>query len=70
MVEFALNSTISSSSGFAPFELNYGYSPIVNLGLASELNSMPGVKHFISWALQNLADAHDAILESRVRQTH
>ncbi|KIK21552.1 hypothetical protein PISMIDRAFT_12178 [Pisolithus microcarpus 441] len=27
MVEFAINSSISSSTGFAPFELNYGYMP-------------------------------------------
>src|SRR5262249_35143392 len=27
MVEFAMNSAISSSTGFAPFELNYGYMP-------------------------------------------
>ena len=27
MVEFALNSNISSLNGFAPFELNYGYMP-------------------------------------------
>jgi hypothetical protein len=70
MAEFALNSAISSSSGFAPFELNYGYSPTVNPGLTPEPNSVPGVKRFVSQALQNLADAHDAILESRVRQTH
>jgi hypothetical protein len=69
-VEFALNSTISSSLGFTPFELNYGYSPIINPGLAPELSSMPGVKHFVLHALQNLAHAHDAILESRVCQTH
>jgi len=70
MVEFALNSAISSSSGFAPFELNYGYTPSLNPGLAPEPSGVPGVKHFVARALQNLADAHDAIIESRVRQTH
>jgi hypothetical protein len=70
MVEFALNSAISSSSGFAPFELNYGYTPVVNPGLVPEPCSVPGVKHFVARALRNLADAHDAIIESRVRQTH
>ena len=70
MVEFALNSAISSSSGFAPFELNYGYSPTINPGFTPELSAVPGVKHFVSRALQNLADAHDSIIESRVRQTH
>jgi hypothetical protein len=66
MVEFALNSAISSSSGFAPFELNYGYHPSLNPGIMPELSSTPGVRHFIMRALQNLTNAHDAIIESRV----
>ena len=32
MVEFTLNSAISSSSGFTPFELNYRYMPTMNTG--------------------------------------
>ena len=70
MVEFALNSAISGSSGFAPFELNYGYTPSVNPGIVLEPSTVPGVKYFVTRALQNLADAHDAIIESRVRQMH
>ena len=70
MVEFALNSAISSSLGFAPFELNYRYSPTINPGFTPELSTVPGVKHFVSRTLQNLADAHDSIIESQVRQTH
>ena len=65
-MEFALNSAISNSSGFAPFELTYGYIPSLNPGLTPEPSSIPGVKHFVMRALQNLADAHDAIIESRV----
>jgi len=64
MVEFALNSAISSSSGFAPFELNYGYTPSVNPGIVPEPRAVPGVRHFVERALQNLADVHDAIIES------
>lgn len=70
MTEFALNSAISNSSGFAPFELNYGYMPSMNPGIIPEPSKVPGVKQFVAQALQNLADAHDAIIESRVRQTH
>lgn len=70
MTEFALNSAISNSTGFAPFELNYGHMPILNPGITPEPVKAPGVKHFVERALQNLADAHDAIIESRVRQTH
>ena len=70
LVEFALNSAISSSSGFAPFDLNYGYMPHINPGIVPEPIGIPGVKHFVARALRNLADAHDAIIESRVQQTH
>lgn len=70
MVEFTLNSAISSSSRFAPFKLTYGYCPSMNLGIMPELSSTLGVKHFVMWALQNLADAHDAIIKSRVQQTY
>ena len=48
----------------------YRYMPSVNLGLTLELNIAPSVKKFVVQALQNLADAHDAIIESHVNQTH
>jgi len=64
MVEFALNSAISSLSRFAPFKLNYGYTPSVNLGIVLEPCAIPSVRHFVKRALQNLTDAHDAIIES------
>jgi hypothetical protein len=47
MVEFTLNSAISNSSGFAPFELNYGYTPSLNPGIIPEPTTMSGVKTFI-----------------------
>jgi len=70
MVEFALNSAISSLSGFAPFELNYRYTPSVNLGIMLEPCAIPGVRHFVECALQNLADVHNTIIESQVCQTY
>lgn len=70
LVEFALNSNISSSTGFAPFELNYGYMPTMIGGITPNDASKPGVKKFVTQALSNLAMAHDAIIESRVMQTH
>jgi hypothetical protein len=70
MVEFALNSAISSSSGFAPFELNYGYTPSMSPRIVLEPQGVPGVKHFVMCAMQNLADAQDAIIESRVYQMY
>ena len=31
MVEFALNSSVSATTGFAPFELNQGYMPQIGM---------------------------------------
>jgi hypothetical protein len=66
MVEFALNSAISNLSGFTPFKLNYRYMPNMNPGFAPALNSLPSVKLFVTCTLQNLANVHDTIIESRV----
>ena len=71
MVKFAINSSISSSTGFAPFELNYGHIPRimehVGKGKPSEA---PGVQTFMHQALENLAMVHDTIIESRIAQTY
>src|ERR1700722_5340814 len=69
IVEFAINSNISSSTGFAPFELNYGYLPTLIGGITTTENAKPGVCKFINQVINNLEEAHDAIIESRVRQT-
>ncbi|KIJ58999.1 hypothetical protein HYDPIDRAFT_101611 [Hydnomerulius pinastri MD-312] len=39
-------------------------------GIDPKVDSIPGVRHFIQQALDNLAQAHDAIIESRVNQAH
>ena len=71
MVKYALNSSISSSTGFVPFELNYGHIPIVMSCMdKGVMSSPPGVKDFMQQVLENLAMAHDAIIKSRVRQTY
>ena len=69
IVEFAINSNISSSTRFAPFELNYGYLTTFISGITPTENAKPGVHKFINQAINNLEEAHDAIIESRVRQT-
>ena len=71
MVEFAINLSISSSTRFMPFRLNYGHMPrimeCVGKGKPSEA---PGVQTFVHQALENLAMAHDAIIESRIAQMY
>ena len=44
MTEFALNSSISSSTGFAPFELNYGFLPTFISGISPIEEAKPGIK--------------------------
>ena len=69
ITEFAINSNISSSTGFAPFELNYGYMPSLIGGIMPFEKAKPGIRRFVNQVVKNLEMAHDAILESRVNQT-
>ena len=70
MMEFAINSSISKSTGFAPFELDSAYMPRMIRQLPESNTAPPGVRTFAQQALQNLAAAHDAIIASRVVQRH
>src|ERR1700723_61476 len=69
MLEFAINSNISSSMRFAPFKLNYGYLSTFISRITPNENAKPGVHKFNNQAINNLEEAHDTIIESRVRQT-
>ena len=69
MVEFAINSSVNATTGYAPLELNYGY--MLRSGQHISTNTMfKGVKQFAQQAVWNLMNAHDAILEHRIGQTH
>lgn len=68
MVELAINSSVSESTGFAPFELTYGYLPKVIQ--STETSEFAGVQDFADSARDSVAQAHDALIASRVRQTH
>jgi hypothetical protein len=70
MAEFAINSNISSSSGFTPFKLNYGHMPMIIGGISPTKKAKPGVQNFVNQAISNLEMAHNTIIKSRVRQTH
>src|SRR3979411_1854937 len=61
--EFAINSTVSVTTGHTPFELNYGFTPSSLCLVATEV-SFPGVCAFTEQARVNLMRAHDAIIES------
>jgi hypothetical protein len=66
MVEFAINSSANKSTGFALFELIYGYLPQMTVSLLS--SGLLGVQSFAQKALDNIQAAHDAIIKSRVEQ--
>ena len=69
MVEFAINSSVNATTGYAPFELNYGYMPQSGQHISTD-TTFKGVKQFAQQAMWNLMDAHDAILEHRIEQMH
>ena len=70
MAEFAINSAISITTGFAPFEVNYGWLPTLLPEIDSTQSTFKGVSQFAEQALANLDMVHDAIITNRVFQTH
>ena len=69
MVGFTINSSVNTTTGYAPFELNHGYIPRLGQHISTNA-SFRGIKQFAQQALWNLIDAHNAILEHRVAQNH
>ena len=68
MVEFVLNSSVSATTGFAPFELNQGYMP--QIGMLTAFDTMfKGVKQFTLRVKWDIMVAHDAIIMNRIQQT-
>lgn len=68
MTEFAVNSSVNDSTGFAPFELTYGAMPRI----FHRVGDTPffRVRSFAEKALTNLAIVHDSIITNRTFQTH
>lgn len=68
LTEFAVNSTNSSSTGFAPFEVGMGWLPRINF--LPDTTPFMGVQSFVDQAMMNVSAAHDGLIASRVYQTH
>jgi hypothetical protein len=68
MVEFAINSSVSASTGFTPFELTYRYIPRVIQSVGT--SEFTGVQEFADNARDMVMRAHDSLIEARVEQTH
>ena len=69
MVDFALNSSVSTMTGYAPFKLNFRYIPLLGQHISTN-TKCASVKQFAQQVLYNLMVVHDAIIESHVAQTH
>ena len=63
LVEFAMNSAISSSTDHAPFELNYGWMPRLIGGLQFE-SPREGMKQFV----ENIKDILDKTFNKPITQ--
>lgn len=68
-VEWAMNAARSETTGFSPFFLNYGYRPRPLIWKNTGDNEYPGVQAFAQKMKDAIMQAHDAILERRVKQT-
>ncbi|KIJ43419.1 hypothetical protein M422DRAFT_253300 [Sphaerobolus stellatus SS14] len=69
MVEFAINSSTSATTGFALFELIYRYMSCISVTTTMTLKYR-GIQQFTEQVKWNLIAAHDAIIEKCVEQTH
>ena len=68
MVEFVLNSNISTMTGFSPFKLNQGYLLQIRMLMLFD-TKFKGVKQFALQAKWVLMAAHDTIIANCVQQT-
>ena len=67
-VEFALNSSMCASTGYAPFELTYGYIPQTIQSVGEIVYA--GVQDFTNSAHDMVIRAHDTLIDACVEQTH
>jgi hypothetical protein len=63
LTEFAINSSVNKSMGYAPFELIYGVM-VVDI----PHTNLPGVEAFAQQVLGNLQGTHDMIIKSHIDQ--
>jgi hypothetical protein len=68
MTEFTINSSVSTSMGFAPFELMYGYLPWIIQSVGE--SSFTRVQDFTDDMQDMVTHAHKAIITLHINQTH
>ena len=70
LTEFAINASMSGTTGYAPFDLNGGHMPSMIKEIHKDMAIPKGIHTFVQTVLQNLAEAHDSIIEAHVFQTN
>ena len=68
-IEFAINVSRSETTGYAPFFLNSGRLPRAFIWNSPTRDEYPSVWAFAQRMKQAVMEAHNAILETRVKQT-
>jgi hypothetical protein len=68
LVEFAINSSIGASTGYAPFEINYGRVPSMGLDNLPP-SAFHGVTAYAEQAKEIILETHDNIVSSRLQQS-
>ncbi|KAJ8507317.1 hypothetical protein ONZ45_g10305 [Pleurotus djamor] len=66
-IEFAINSSRSDSTGYAPFFLNYGRLPRSMIWTNPTPTEFPAVRVFAQKIKHAIMAAHDAVLSSRIK---
>ncbi|GAA5993974.1 hypothetical protein JCM11641_002722 [Rhodosporidiobolus odoratus] len=66
--DFAMNSSISASTGYAPFELIHGYLPSPLPNHATTFSILPSATDYYEELLAAQECAHDALIAARTRQ--
>ena len=66
-IEFAINSARSSTTGFSPFQLNYGRNPSPMIWRGQE--EFPGVCEFAEQMKMAIMNAHDSIIAAQIVNT-
>jgi hypothetical protein len=66
-VEFAINSSVNASTGFAPFKLTYGYMPTILTDVGT--SNFAGMQDFADNACHMVIRAHDVLIKAHVEQT-
>ena len=61
------SSSVSATTGFAPFKLNQGYMPQIRMATSFD-TTFKGVKQFALQVKWDLMAAHDAIIVNHVQQ--